>query len=360
MIDSSRFFGWIAALQDWWRSQLEASLPDALRPSPRASRIERLLIRPEDQVVSITLMSADGREIFVERTTWADYTRVMLDRCRRRAAKLVHPRNIVVSLALPQAVGRSMLIPRRARDQAEQIVRDHISRKTPLPIEEIFIAWGAETANAGKLTVSYIALPKTLLERTFKRLLVSPSEISTIESNGAYAVPLASPAPTKSSRMRRMTSWLASVSLAATLGGFCILAFRQDALLAELDDQLSQLAEPARQSAEQARIFAKRGEDLATLSKLRNVPGVVRIWEELAEILPSSSYLTELDITESGLQLSGFSESTPALIRFLESSAMVRHAALSGPITFDSAAGKERFSIQASLKVPRAPLEERD
>ena len=352
-----RWDDWIRLSSTWWFQQLEAALPDVIRRPSTTRGTARLLVTPGDGGVSIALLDRDGTTIFAECATWADYRSVMLDECRRRAAALTRPRPLVVSVAVPQAIDASMMIPRRARDQAERLVRDQVARKCPLPLGDIAIAWNLAEAAAGKIRVTYLALPRPMLDQTLQRLGLAFADVATIEGASGAAAPLASAAEVKRGGGRRMTGWVAGSLIAATLVGYVALVAVQQAALADLDTALAQLETPWREAARNARILSRRRDDIMTFAKLREAPGVIRIWDQLAEIVPVSAYLTELDVSETTLQLSGFSESTPALIHLLQGAPFLQQAALSGPITSDAATGRERFSIQATLAVPRAPPE---
>jgi Tfp pilus assembly protein PilN len=86
---------------------------------------------------------------------------------------------------------------------------------------------------------------------------------------------------------------------------------------------------------------------------------VARIWEELARLLPDSTFLTEIEIGSHAVQVSGLSASAPELVRILEGSSLLRDVSFAGPVVLDRAAGKERFTLRATLRQARDPAEER-
>ncbi|WP_147029479.1 PilN domain-containing protein, partial [Methylobacterium oxalidis] len=355
-----------AALGRWWRAELRAGL-SGLRPGrATADRPEppplRLLLRPDAQGLGLSLM-ARGAELSAERIAWAEYRPGRLAEARARAAAGGRP--VPLSLALPHAVGRSLTLPRRALAQAEAIVRAEIGRKTPLRPDEIALACAVGPAAGERVRVHYLVVPASLLDRTLARLGLSRSEIASLEASasleGAAGAALVLPfggarAPSGPSAGRAAAA-LGAACLALVLTGFCGLAGRQAALIGDLEAQMAAVAEPARGSA--ARLSRVHGliDAAGELAGLRATPGVVAVWEELARLLPGTTYLTEISVTGSGVELAGYSEAAAELIGRLQGSHLLQGPVLVGPIVFDKARARERFAIRASLRETRLPEE---
>ncbi|AWN40212.1 PilN domain-containing protein [Methylobacterium durans] len=150
---------------------------------------------------------------------------------------------------------------------------------------------------------------------------------------------------------------LGAACLALALTGFCGLAGRQAALIGALEAQMAAMDAPARGSAERLRsvygLIGAAGE----LARLREAPGVVAVWEELARLLPATTYLTEIQVTGAGVELSGYSEAAAELIARLQGSHLLQNPTLSGPIVFDKARARERFALRATFRQTRLPEE---
>ena len=123
-----------------------------------------------------------------------------------------------------------------------------------------------------------------------------------------------------------------------------------------MNAQISEISTSAKQSPDGPRSVAGLADDIARFTELRSAPGVVQVWEELARILPDSTFLTEMEIKGDELRATGFSAAAPE-IQLLEKSSIVHGAAFSGPLVFDRAKGKEHFSLRATLRKARAPAE---
>jgi general secretion pathway protein L len=89
-------------------------------------------------------------------------------------------------------------------------------------------------------------------------------------------------------------------------------------------------------------------------------PGLIDLWEEVTRVLPSHSWLTELRLVETAgrreeqVIISGFSSAAPSLVGIIDSSPLFFDAALTSPIAVDAAEGRDRFALQAKVKMPDA------
>ncbi len=348
----------------WWLRQWRACLPDAFRVAPTEKGSVRLSIEAGDQEVRITFAGADGAEIFCERTSRADYTPSILDLCLSKARSLARGGDVAVSLVIPSAICGSLPIPSRAQGQAEAIIRDHITRRTPLSLDQLFVAYDLKPAGAGKLDLRYLVLPRVRLDHLVGLLGLAPTEIHALESPASDGTGLVR-VPTL--RRTHATTWgwqvtlaLPFVALLVATAAFCIQAWRQSVMLDEIETRVAKEVVSARQSAKQLQGVYGMVEDLARVAEMRGAPGVVQVWEELARILPDSTYLTEVEVREAEVVVTGFSDAAPALIRLLEGSQTLHDASFTGPVVQDRARGKEQFSLRMSLRKPRFPTEEAD
>ncbi|MGO4737537.1 PilN domain-containing protein [Bosea sp. 2KB_26] len=363
MSGSRRLGSGIASVAEFWAKELRASLPDALRSWAKPERLLRLVIRPAEDHVSITLFAWDNRELFTERASWAEYSRSVLNRWKDRAASFAPSSRIRFVLSAPQAIAQSLVIPRRAQVRAEDIVRENIARKTPLKPDEVFVGYDLRGAAASKLELRYLLLPRAVLDQMLARLAVAPSEIATLEGPAFEGLPPASvPFAQKPHRpspwFKRIAIALVLLSVLGAVTGYLALAWRQAQLLKSMETEIAEISGPAQQSTESLRSVFGLADDVSRLTAQRSTPGIVQVWDELSRILPDSTFLTELEITGTTLRATGYSDAAPALIKLLEESPILHNATLSGPLVFDRSTGKENFSLRATLRQARLPAEE--
>uniref|UniRef100_UPI00140553DA PilN domain-containing protein n=1 Tax=Methylobacterium segetis TaxID=2488750 RepID=UPI00140553DA len=155
----------------------------------------------------------------------------------------------------------------------------------------------------------------------------------------------------------RAAAGLGLACLTLVLTGFCGLAGRQAARIGTLEAEIRAVDAPARGSAARLRGAEGLVADAGRLTQLRAAPGVVALWEELARLLPATTYLSEIAVSGEGVSLTGYSEGAAELIGRLQGSHLLQAPVLAGPIVFDRARARERFSIRATLRETRIPEE---
>jgi general secretion pathway protein L len=81
---------------------------------------------------------------------------------------------------------------------------------------------------------------------------------------------------------------------------------------------------------------------------------MVEVLDELARLLPDSTYLEKVAVEDGRLMIIGLSAEASALVRRLEASALWRSPALTGALQPDPRTGRDRFTLTAELVAPPA------
>jgi general secretion pathway protein L len=346
----------------WWLKQWQQALPEALRGASQRHQSLRVVVRCEDTNVAISLVGRDQEPIFEKRIPTDEYCRSTLDRCFRRATLYARRNDVALSLCCEDAIVQSLVIPQQARRRAEEIVHDHIMRKTPLKLSSLFIGYEVRAAGAGKLELRYLVFPKTALETRLARLSLALTDLTAVEApTVGNAPPLVVPFSQERYRhgamARRLALALTVLCIASAAVGFNGLVWRQDAHINEIDARASAIAARAQDAGERLKAVYGLAEDITRLAELREGASVVQVWEELARVLPASTYVTEVEIRGRDVQIVGFSSGAPELLHVLAKSPILHGAALSGPVIFDAGKGKEHFQLRASLRKARLASE---
>jgi general secretion pathway protein L len=85
---------------------------------------------------------------------------------------------------------------------------------------------------------------------------------------------------------------------------------------------------------------------------------LIDLWEETTRVMPSHSWLTEFRLAETSgkregqVTMIGFSGAAPSLVGIIDGSRLFLDAALTSPVAFDTAEGRERFALQATVRRP--------
>jgi general secretion pathway protein L len=258
-----------------------------------------------------------------------------------------------------------MVIPEKARPRVEEIVRDNISRKTPLKLDEVLVGYDIRPGGTGKLDVKYLVVPSAVLERHLARLALTRAHLSEIEGaanadSPAVRIALEEKLRAGASRVSRLAAALIAVAVVSTSVGYGSTSSRQSAALRVLDEQLATLSSRVRQSTSEARTVRDLADGIQSFNEDRVAPGIVHVWEELARLLPDTAYLTDIEIKGAEVQLAGYADAPAQLIAVLESSLLLSDATFAGPVVRDQNRGKDHFSIRANLRNSRFSSKENE
>jgi general secretion pathway protein L len=93
----------------------------------------------------------------------------------------------------------------------------------------------------------------------------------------------------------------------------------------------------------------------ALAQKKRGTAASVIVLDSLSQALPDDTYLTELQLTDGKVQISGVTREAASLIRIIEQTAQFKHATFFAPTTRAQAGNGEQFHIEAQV-VPYFPV----
>lgn len=352
--------GRLAAL---WLQEWRTLSDRILLGSSASRRSDQLVIRMDEDQVTVALMGPDGEEVALDCCPLSMWSRERLSLAVQNAQSRLHGGKLATVLSCAQAITGSLIVPHQARSQAGDIIRDHLRRKIPVPLEDLVLGHEIRTAAAGKLELVYLAVPRRQVADGLARLSLHSSCIDGLQAPaGPGLLPVTVPYGTRPAGakawIRRGGGLLGLVALLAPLAGFGAQAWRQNLTLSDLEAQVISLGEQAHASTERLKAVYSLAGDLEQLAEVGAAPGVVVIWDELARLLPDTSYLTAFEIKGSELHAEGLSASTSDLIQRLESSPHLHAVSLTGPVVFERDQGKERFTLRALIRKRRFPMAE--
>jgi general secretion pathway protein L len=147
--------------------------------------------------------------------------------------------------------------------------------------------------------------------------------------------------------------WAPALMLVITLSGFgtlAHLAFQHDAAIRLVESRAGHLGEEAKAVRGAMEQRAARIAEIKGLRKsVEERKLVSAIWEELARVLPDSSFLTDLAIKDSTVSISGYSAAASSIIVALEGSDMFDQASFTAPVVKVPGNAGDRFSIDLKM-----------
>jgi general secretion pathway protein L len=278
--------------------------------------------------------------------------------------KAIRGNRVEIVLRPSRFLFRPLELPRRAVEFLDGIVRAQIDRLTPWTAGEAVFGWGrpAELANdrisimiaaTGRAAVKPLLQAAAELGPASVTLLTEPvdsadggARIKVYEQNVRGLVDA-----------RRVSRGLLAVLVAAAAA--CVLAIGADLIIGgNLDAQQFELA---RRIADR-RVMLRAGQDQLARSatalldqRKRDTPAAVIVLEALSQVLPDHTYVTELRVEGSKLQVVGVTRDAPELIRLIEQSPHFTRATFFAPTTRAPSDPGERFHIEAHIEPVNAP-----
>ncbi len=276
-----------------------------------------------------------------------------------RTQKLFSGGQIEIVLRPSHFVFRPLELPRRAGEFLEGVVRAQIDRLTPWSAADAAFGWSAPAPlGADRIVVTVAATARAMIAPIAQALSGKRADsiaISTLgESPGDQSAPIIvltqqSGAEQRVRKLRFRLIAVLALASAAAAGSIAAAMITG----ADLDAQLLDLSR--RIAERRAALLSGRGsvadEALAALeARKRSSPAGVIVLEALSQTLPDDTYLNELRIESSKVQIAGLTRDAPALIRLIEKSQHFTRATFFAPTTRTPTDNGDRFHIEAHIE----------
>jgi general secretion pathway protein L len=341
----------ISAFLAWWLTQLSEFLPPWLR---------RPVIAGADGLVVAPIGPLDG----------VDAVAVRLRRSGREAPvgefaleagelkDLPLPRGLPILLKLPrrEILEKRLVLPLAAQADLKQALGFEMDRETPFKPEELY--WNHRVAKVDRhgrrLQVSLLLLPKFRLAPLLGALAsagITPKWVEIADGmEPDFNLPLDGGNGVPHDRSRHVLWPIAACCMLLALGAVVTPFVRQTIALAALDREVRiiQLRATRTEALRREIEHLSRSADLLK-TELKNAGRPLEVLAAVTRILPDDTYLTELDVQERKLTLSGRSAGAARLIGALAADGHFRNPAFAAPVTRLEAIHAEVFTIIANL-----------
>lgn len=349
------------AFVEWWWAELAGMLPERLRRIRMHGQIA--IISLDGQKAEISVDEAGGNRLIGT---------VALNGPDRAAAcrlvALASPgRGCAARIRLPasSALRTTMRLPLVAEQNLREVIDFEMDRQTPFRPEQVHIAHHivARDPAAHSLAVEVTLVLRSAVDqalRTCAALGIEPEGIEVARGGaGAQAADLLEAQEAGNPRGKTTDrTTIALAALAALLAVIAVALPVGSARIAAADAE--QKFEAVRKQAELAADLSQRLRTLRTEAnvltamKASSIP-VSDLLLELTRLIPDDAWLTELQIENGEVRLSGFARSASDLVGAIEGSDLFHRTVFRAPVTLDTKAGRERFSLSARLEAEAAP-----
>jgi general secretion pathway protein L len=254
---------------------------------------------------------------------------------------------------------RSLELPKQASGFLDAIVRAQVDRLTPWTPAQVAFGCGAPTEMAGgRVGVTVAATARSSVIPLVSALeLLAPDSIvvSTAPETGTEKtrdrIVVFSQQTNRERRLLRMRQILVA---APVLAGLAALAAMAAWFYVGADLEAARL-QVSRQIAERrVALLSGRGsvaEEAAAMlaQRKRATAASVIVLESLSQALPDDTYVTQLQLANGDVQISGITREAASLIRIIEQTDQFKHATFFAPTTRAPVGDGEQFHIEARV-----------
>jgi general secretion pathway protein L len=263
----------------------------------------------------------------------------------------------VLRLGEADVLGKTVSLPLAAERELDQALAFEMDRETPFTAEELYWSHrviGADRQN-GRLSVRLSLVPKANLDPLLTDLAavgIRPTrlEIADGADKGTY-LPINGDGTHKHHASHRLL-WPAAVcctalALAAVLTPFV----RQELTLASLNSQVAETRAAAAEADTLRQEIDRLSGSAGFIESERDKAGrPLAVLAATTRILPDDTYLTEMELRQRKLTLSGRSAGAARLIGPLAADPEFRNPGFSAPVTRLEALRAELFTINAEVR----------
>jgi len=351
--------------RDWWLREFLELWPEKVRKWLSRSHKPVLLLSPNEETLTLELLNGEGTLIVSERReTKADVTEMIE---RLLMAHQVAPKETDIGLSLPEHCffTRDLQLPYEAAREVEALSVQDLVRKTPFKTEDIYCDHVAAPIDGRRrIHVKQSIVRKRYVDDALLALDFGVENLAFITcragNTGRRGPTIAlKKADARDSWLRKLTVALVCSALAFLIVGGSAKYWRQQREIDRLAIEVATVNKKARQVRLMVDQLQEKKGALVHLRLQRGErPGLIDLWEEMTRLLPTHTWLTEFRLSETASQrdmqvaISGFSGAAPSLVGIVGGSPMLSDAGLTSPVAFDAAEGRERFSLQAKVKMP--------
>lgn len=351
----------------WWTAELVTFLPESWRESAQ-DHTDDLLLAIQGDEISARLFKA-GRWIEVARRplptvdspAQSAAIREVITQARQSARQ-------PVSLAIPlrQVVQREVQLPLAAEEALRNVLQFELDRYTPFRADQVY--FDARVVNRsvplGQIGVRMAVAPRALVDAALERLRRAQVAVSAVVvqddlKSGEPALNLLPP----EQRARRglglgqLNTVLLFLVVALGLAAIAlpIVIKRQASIelipLVERADRQTAAVERLRD-----RVQAAQAQYNLLIQKKQRHPSTILLLDELTRLLPDDTWVQQLSLNGTNLQIQGDTGSSSKLIGLIENSHILRGANFLAPLTKGQGTNSEHYQLGAEVR-PMPPSE---
>ncbi|WP_222036206.1 PilN domain-containing protein [Rhizobium laguerreae] len=339
----------------WWLAEARQLLPTEMVKWLSGGERRWLALEQVREDVDVHLLTGSGH---VQKTVrLAPEASTLDDAIKAFSKEGVESKGLPVGLIVPEELvfERTIEIPKDALSNLQVLITDEMSRRTPFKIDKIFLDTKVERhpLNRARRVVRQRILRRDLIESRCESVGVGFETVQFIATPTARTsddlIDLRQPLATSDSTMRTLLVGLVVLGIILIAANLGIRWHRQESTLAAIE---TRLVESRAKAIEVRKILDQIASEQAAVRSMvsrKSGPNALQVWEDVSALLPDSSWLTDLQVSDRQLSIGGYADNAAVLVPLLSRSTLLTKVALSSP-TIAGDGSIERFTITAALR----------
>lgn len=351
-----------AAAFTWWLRELGGMLPAGLRLAVNSARSNLVLTFSETHVRLDERQGQAWQTLgHAERRPDAGNAQGDMAEPIRRAIGLAKRRSSPVAVRMERKYFLRHLIelPIATANNLRELFSFEMDRFTPFKAAEVYFDFRIVGANPERqrITIDLAVITRHSAEQalSFARAIgLEPAYLgmATGPDDGAAAFNFlpAKPAAPRQNLLRILVGVLA-ISFVALLGAALYLPILQKQnTFAAMEASLAELRVEAKAADSLKTLLEQTLErSQAVVEKRRQWPTATELLEEISDVLPDDTWISQLRLNGDKIELAGYSARPSALIGLLEESPFLTGVQFNGALKPDPRQGRDAFKLSASI-----------
>ncbi len=350
----------------WWTAELAACVPSLIRN--RLSAADTLVLTlGADRATLSHETAGKSRELGELSPTAGDGAAAVRRAIRQDSAlqQRFARGKLPVAIRLPaeHAVHTRVTLPLGVEADLRQALLFQIDRRTPFSADTVHFAHrvvGRDDA-AKQLHIDLTVVPRAVVAQAVAAAQTFGLRASAVQVAGDSpdGAPSDNLLPDQDRPRRRPTTLIIRAAAAAAAIAAVVAIYRPVHVARQTADDLRVSVQAVKDVADRARHMKEEVAKLTEAEQFlvhgkQETPTATEILYQLTRLLPDDTWLDELNVKATEVNIAGYSKSASALIQLLGESGLFLEPKFRAAVMQDSVKGKERFQISA--KLARRPL----
>ncbi len=344
----------------WWLSELAELVPPRLMTF--IGRTDHTALLLEVATGDAALVSPASAAFPAQRIPLHDSDeRVLRARVQAATRQRRLGSDVTVRLQPGLVLESTVTLPASAEPTLRAVLQHQLERLVPLPARELCFDYrlAPRAPMAKELTAQVYIARRADIDRGLALAKACGLTPRQVIAAGAAEAPVvlwrAGRQQADASRHRRLRHALEAAAIVLALGAYGLHVYRLDQVRDQLQQDIieaTRLAAAARQLGQQV---AETSEAVTLVQRRAREMAPLRLLNELTQLVPETTWLTQLAVRNRSVEIVGYSPRATDLIPRLENSALFEKPQFRAPITLSPDGKGERFDLTFELRPEPSP-----